>query len=68
VLDYGDDVETRIRSIVAVLIEKPDLSKRYPKRWLAIKLIEKDERILEMAKSALSGPQMERIQKVICHE
>jgi ferrous iron transport protein B len=68
VLDYGDDVETRIRSIVAVLIERPDFSKKSPKRWLAIKLIEKDERILEMAKSALSGPQMERIQKVICHE
>ncbi len=68
VLDYGDSVEARIRSIAAVLGEKPDLSKRYPQRWLAIKLIEKDDKVLEMAKSILSGPQMSRIQEVIGHE
>jgi len=68
VLNYGDDVEACIRAIAAVLGEKPDLSKRYSQRWLAIKLIEKDESVLEMAKSVLSGHQMTRIQEVIGHE
>ena len=68
VLDYGDDVEAGIRSISAVLNEKPDLLKRYPQRWLAIKLIERDERVLEKAKSMLSGPQMAKILEVIGHE
>jgi hypothetical protein len=68
VLDYGDVVEANIRLIEGVLCEKPDLSRKYPQRWLAIKLIEGDERILEMAKAALSEPQMAKIQEAICHE
>ncbi len=68
VLDYGHDVEAGIRSISAVLNEKPDLLKRYPQRWLAIKLIERDERVLENAKSMFSGFQMAKILEVIGHE
>jgi ferrous iron transport protein B len=67
-LDYGDDVEASIRLIESVICEMPNLSKKYPRRWLAIKLIERDERILEMTKACLSEPQMAKIQEVICRE
>ena len=68
ILDYGNDVEAGIKSISAVLNEKPDLLKRYPPRWLAIKLIERDERVLEKANSMFSGLQMAKILEVIGYE
>lgn len=67
-LDYGDEVEAGIKSISSIINEKRDLFGKYPQRWLAIKLIERDERVLDMAKSILSGPQMTRITEVIGHE
>jgi ferrous iron transport protein B len=44
---YGDDLERRISMLVETLSEDPDLADRYPLRWLAVKLMEGDENVLE---------------------
>ncbi|PKL62703.1 MAG: ferrous iron transport protein B [Methanomicrobiales archaeon HGW-Methanomicrobiales-2] len=43
---YGNDAEAMIASIVDVLSADKDLTKRYPLRWLAVRLLEGDENAL----------------------
>jgi len=46
-IGYGKGIENDITRLEKVLEEDMELSSRYPLRWLAIKLLEGDERILE---------------------
>ncbi|MBN1259896.1 MAG: ferrous iron transport protein B [Anaerolineae bacterium] len=46
-VDYGAEVENEIATIHAVIEQNADLSTRYSPRWLALKLLEEDEDILE---------------------
>ena len=44
---YGNDIEDAIDRLLADLApESPRLLEQYPRRWLALKLIEKDEKVL----------------------
>jgi len=40
---YGDEIETEIQGITDLLDSDQEFSSRYPSRWLAIKLLEKDK-------------------------
>lgn len=50
-LKYGREVEQRIKKIIKLL---KGVKSSYPKRWLAIKLLEKDKEIEKLIKSASS--------------
>ncbi|BCR05708.1 ferrous iron transport protein B [Desulfuromonas versatilis] len=53
-LNYGPDIEAAVETSVAALSEKhPELIKRYPSRWLALKLMEGDA---EVRKEVNLGP------------
>jgi ferrous iron transport protein B len=52
VLMYGKKIEEVIDYVVVILEKDSTLSKQYPLRWLAIKLLEKDEQTLKIAQSS----------------
>jgi ferrous iron transport protein B len=59
-LTYGKEIEGLITALVDLLKKDPRLTTQYPLRWLAIKLVEKDEQALEIIKaSPLSAEVME---------
>jgi ferrous iron transport protein B len=49
--DYGTEIEAWLGRLQRELDGDPTLSKRYPSRWLAVKLIEKDALAAEKLKS-----------------
>lgn len=46
-ITYGEKIEGLIHSIVKIIKKDEMLAQKYPPRWLAIKLLEKDEDVLE---------------------
>ena len=56
-IGYGKDLEELIRKIEAVISKNARLSKKYPARWLAIKVLEGDEDVLKKI-GELAGPKM----------
>jgi ferrous iron transport protein B len=54
-LDYGGKIEREITRIIAKIDEINFDTARYSKRWLAIKLLEKDVEILERVQSMPDG-------------
>jgi len=50
-IDYGPEVEGRIRELEAILRKDAELAERYPTRWLAIRLLEGDEDLVKKLKS-----------------
>lgn len=57
-LDYGGKLERQIASLVAAFEEIQFDTGRYPKRWLAIKLLEADPDILARVQSMPNGEQV----------
>ena len=57
-LDYGGKIEREIARIVAAIEESNFNTGRYSKRWLAIKLLEKDPDILEHVQSMEGGEKL----------
>ncbi len=51
-IDYGKEIEKEISALENVLKMHPSLSKKYPARWLAVKLLEEDSYLLEELESA----------------
>ncbi|MGD6808825.1 MAG: FeoB small GTPase domain-containing protein [Candidatus Bathyarchaeia archaeon] len=49
---YDKKIENVIEYLVQILRKDDSLTKKYPLRWLAIKLIEKDEQALELVKTS----------------
>ena len=45
-IGYGEDVEKAIADLVRILGRAPSLSRRYPLRWFAVKLLEGDQVVL----------------------
>lgn len=45
---YGQHLERSLQRLVAVLEEDPELTDRIPARWLAVKLIERDEPVFHL--------------------
>ncbi|MHA1860489.1 MAG: ferrous iron transport protein B [Candidatus Asgardarchaeia archaeon] len=60
VVDYGNLVEDEIRNIEKLIKKDRDLSSKYLPRWLAIKLLEKDDDVEEKVKNS---PLAEEIMK-----
>jgi len=48
VLGYGDDIEALIKKVENAISKDTNLSSKYPPRWLAIKVLEKDDEVLKM--------------------
>lgn len=44
-INYGQEIETEIYKLVALIDQVPVLKSLYPARWLAIKMLESDENI-----------------------
>ncbi|MEN3036541.1 MAG: FeoB small GTPase domain-containing protein [Candidatus Methanosuratincola petrocarbonis] len=65
VQNYGDDIEHLIKKVESVIKESPRVAERYSARWLAIKLLEGDENILEMMKASMSYSHISKILDII---
>ena len=57
-LDYGGKIEREIAKILTAFEEMKFDTGRYPKRWLALKLLEADTEILERVQSMPNGEQV----------
>ncbi|HOT07391.1 MAG: hypothetical protein A4E45_01097 [Methanosaeta sp. PtaB.Bin039] len=62
---YADREEGLIKELEGIISQDRSLPKRYPKRWLAIMLIEKDRLVWELVAGSLSSDQVSRIEEVI---
>lgn len=51
IVNYDKELEARIAKLEAALAEDPTIGIRYPARWLAIKILEKDEKVLNQLKN-----------------
>jgi ferrous iron transport protein B len=49
-ISYGKKIEDVLNSIVNIIMKDKTLAQKYPPRWLAIKLLEKDTDVLEKIK------------------
>jgi ferrous iron transport protein B len=53
---YGKEIEERLDKIEGIIRERlPELSAKYPTRWIAIKLLERDEDIEKKVRSNQNG-------------
>jgi ferrous iron transport protein B len=57
-LDYGSKIEREIASLIELIDEVNFDTRRYSKRWLAIKLLEQDAEILERVKGMQGGERL----------
>ena len=57
-LDYGGKIEREIAKMLTAFEEMKFDTGRYPKRWLALKLLEADTEILERVQSMPNGEQV----------
>ncbi len=64
-INYGDDIEQLINKVEEVIKECTALNGKYPKRWLAIKMLEGDERVMEQTRADLSSSQLAKILCII---
>ncbi|MEM3614038.1 MAG: ferrous iron transport protein B [Nitrososphaerales archaeon] len=65
-IKYGKEVEEQLNKLSSVLKEKaPNLTSKYPARWLAIKLLEKDPVVIELVKREKMGQQIQVLAEAI---
>ncbi len=65
VVGYGKDVERYIGEL-AIIIQKDEvLAKKYPSRWVAIKLLENDEEVLKKLKGSPAEKEIRKKLKAI---
>ena len=57
-LDYGGKIELEIAKLIAAFDEIQFDTGRYPKRWLALKLLEADADILNRVQDMPNGEQV----------
>ncbi len=60
-ISYGREVEEAISRIAEVLAKDPELSSKYSLRWLAIRLLEGDEDVVEVVKASRIGGEVLKI-------
>ncbi|MEM1994785.1 MAG: ferrous iron transport protein B [Nitrososphaerales archaeon] len=65
-IKYGKEVEEQLNKLSSVLKEKaPNLTSKYPARWLAIKLLEKDPVVIGLVKREKMGQQIQVLAEAI---
>jgi Fe2+ transport system protein B len=52
IIKYGQKIEDVLDSLVNIIKKDATLARKYPPRWLAIKLLEKDQDVLEKIKGS----------------
>jgi len=57
-ITYGAKIEELLSTVVVLLKKDPELSKKYPLRWLAIKLLEKDEQVIDIIKTSKNSTEL----------
>jgi len=62
-LDYGGKIEREIAKLIAAFEEIKFDTGRYPKRWLALKLLESDTEILERVQTMPNGEKIVALAK-----
>ncbi len=55
-IDYGQDIESAIEQLVEQIDQLPEISSRYPTRWLAIAVLDRDPGVDEQLQDLESGP------------
>jgi Fe2+ transport system protein B len=45
-IKYGPDIESKLKDIVSILEDDKELLERFPPRWLALKILERDSEII----------------------
>lgn len=55
IVNYGREVEEEITKLESRISSAGDLARRYPPRWLAVKLLEKDQQIVDVLKAVEGG-------------
>lgn len=55
-LDYGAVLEEEIAHLLTIITRFPEVSQRYPPRWLALKLLEQDRELQETLLHLPGGP------------
>lgn len=50
VIDYGEDIENRIDSLIPALKKDDEVAENYPLRWFSIKLLEGDSEVREIVR------------------
>jgi len=66
---YGKEIEDRLEKLELTIREKlPDLSAKYPARWIAVKLLEKDEDIIGKVESVRQGREISALASTIAEE
>jgi len=63
--NYGNDLEQLISKVEEIIKAIPELTSKYPERWLAIKMLEGDESVMEQARASLSSTQLAKILCII---
>lgn len=62
VLGYGDDIEALIKKVENEIGKDTSLSSKYPLRWLAIKVLEKDDEVLKIIEDS---PYRDKIMEMV---
>ncbi|HHP50470.1 MAG TPA: ferrous iron transport protein B [Moorella mulderi] len=60
-IDYGKDIEGEIEKLQELIEKTPVIKDRYPSRWLALKLLEGDRRVIEEIKEIKWDKNAEKI-------
>ncbi len=60
-IDYGRDMEREIEHLAHAIEAHPELGHRYPPRWLAIKLLEAEEDLLQRVRRTPGGEEILRL-------
>lgn len=66
-IDYGKEIEKEISAVENALNMHPSLSKKYPPRWLAMKLLEEDSYLLEELATAHNVENINKVLKTAQH-
>jgi len=62
-ISYGDDIDRALDEMETILKDSPLEDKRYPRRWLAMKYLENDEKIVSFGR-ALASSTSECLEKI----
>lgn len=63
IIDYGQEVELSVRRLMARLAGLDEVSMVYPPRYLAVKLLEKDEQALELLENQPGFQEIAELQR-----